>query len=390
MQFLPTSRYARGASLFKAGSSALYWMMNMTFLIRKVEINGLRGLKGEVEFNRGLNLIIGQNNSGKTTILEAILSSLLLSLEDLAHIMDNFMVLEAARGNLKCSLAFIVPNGSGHVCSIVETNDSTSKECIEISKRKKGLTLPILKVPMTSIRAVVSIENKERKKRVDISPKETSLRVHLEENSSDKPLINAKVGVVPSGILPYNRTECMLEYLRDHNPNSLVTIKLGRKEYGLKLGTDEFGDPLAFVKHGNELIPFYSVGKGLQRAFQILMSGMLYDILMIDVIENAMHPELLAQVVENLVNLAKDKQIILTTQSLEAAFMLASSFLGLKPTTDREAILHKIEEQGDLEGFNLVITDVRDGKLLSATLRGKIALRRIAGSEDVRSTLLED
>ena len=356
------------------------------FLIERLEVDGLRGLKGEVELGPGLNLIMGPNNSGKTTLLEAILSSLLLSLEDFGEAMDFFIVLEAARGSLRHSLSSVVPKNTALVCSTIRIGDRVNEECVRTSKNEETLTLPSPEVPVLTGRVLVSIENVKRDRKVDIILERNGMLLNFKGGTSSVPLVNKRVSVIPSGVLPYNHMERLLGRIKVHDPDRLkaLAIKLGEREYGLDLATDEWGDPLVFVKYGNALIPFYSIGRGFQRAFQILMSGTLYDIFMVDEIESAMHPELLAQVVESLVNLAKDKQIILTTQSLEAALMLASSFLGLKPTTDREAILHKIEEQGDLEGFNLVITDVRDGKLLSATLRGKVALRHLAGSEDTR------
>ena len=46
------------------------------FLVEKLKVSGFRGLEGEVSFGPGLNLIMGPNNSGKTTLLEAIMFSL--------------------------------------------------------------------------------------------------------------------------------------------------------------------------------------------------------------------------------------------------------------------------------------------------------------------------
>lgn len=41
--------------------------------ISKLIINGFRGFKHtEIEFEEGLNVIIGQNNGGKSTIMEAL------------------------------------------------------------------------------------------------------------------------------------------------------------------------------------------------------------------------------------------------------------------------------------------------------------------------------
>ena len=128
---------------------------------------------------------------------------------------------------------------------------------------------------------------------------------------------------------------------------------------------------------------------------QYLLQLSLADIMLVDEIESAMHPELLEVIAAKTAEAARrGKQFIITTQSLEAARMLAAALV----TQDRAAwrspsrLLEEVRRvcadpsgEEELEKLLALIVLDRDGdSLKSMRLTGCEALSHIAGTRDVR------
>ncbi|UXD22594.1 hypothetical protein IPA_06550 [Ignicoccus pacificus DSM 13166] len=353
----------------------------MYFTVLEAEFRNFRGLQGTVRFGKGLNLILGPNSAGKTTLLEAVAFSLIPHLSEVAEFADFLMMMEASRGSVRHSFSSMISGEDAEACLKMNTLSDAKKICINLTKKEYLISIPgEYEGVMKRVEVIVESSNGNSIQFI-FDKRGYGFRVKHSKRG-----LSGGIAVIPSGVLPYNRTEARIGTLKRKNPDILqkFIISIGDKKYSIDLATDEWDEALVMVVEKDKLYPFYSIGKGLQRAFQIMIFGALYDLLLIDEIESSMHPELLAHISLYITELAKERQIIVTTQSLEASMFLASAALGLKPTTDREHILEKLEETAEEPLFNLIIIDTYDGRMKSATLSGKSAIRKLVGMDDVR------
>ncbi|MEB3851075.1 MAG: AAA family ATPase, partial [Desulfurococcales archaeon] len=209
----------------------------------------------------------------------------------------------------------------------------------------------------------------------------------------ESPLL--RIGVLTSGILPFNQFDSLIGYFKRVKPEIVdnLVISIDTERFRVDLGTDPWNELVALIRGiGNaEPLIFYSIGRGLQRAFQIALYLEISNILLVDEVESAMHPELLKTVASMIAKAASSRQVVVTTHSLEAASMLASAIVDPgRATGDREALADMLEEAcggsgGALsERIGLVILNREGSTVRSATLRGCDALWHIAGAEDPR------
>jgi len=293
--------------------------------IREVELGGVRALHGVVRLGPGLNIVLGPNNSGKTTLLEAITISLLVNTADVKENLAKLMILEAARGSLPHALDSIVPTGGVSSAKPCTRLASGAELCAEISKEERVESMGV------QLSSVVHINIISEKCRLTIALGKGFTRLSAEGPSCFRG--GMMFNIVPSGIMPYNSFDAMLGKIKRTNPELLqdLGVEIAGRKYTLDLGVDSWNEAVALIHEEgvHHPIMFYSVGRGLQRVFQIMAMSKISDIVMIDEIESAMHPALLKQLVRFISSEVRNgrRQIILTSQSSEAVAMLVSALL---------------------------------------------------------------
>ncbi|MCE4625790.1 MAG: AAA family ATPase [Desulfurococcales archaeon] len=350
-----------------------------------VNLGGVRGLEGEVRFSNGLNIILGPNNSGKTSILEALMISYIMNFENVGVGLQKIMVQQAARGSMKHALADIVGDKQAKPC--ITLNDKR-RVCVSLSKEYKL-------VPGVSGlgEAVTLVFRSDSSCNVKIDISKTGIKVDIKGKCNEKP---QSLGYLPTGILPYNFFDTLIGYIKRTDPGKLedIVLELGNDKYIVDLGIDPWQEAVVIMrKYGNgKPLTFYSIGRGVQRAFIIMTLLNLFDISLIDEVESAMHPELLRYLGSYIAKRLKgDKQIIITSQSLEASTILASSILDPSdPTANRSILLERarekcIEKHETYDNiFSIIIITRKDNKIKSLVKKGCDAIIYLAGTRDPR------
>lgn len=361
--------------------------------IDRLVFDNYRSLSGDVSFGPGLNIIIGPNSAGKTSIIEALFHMLAVNYTDLRIMMGLLYVLHAARGSEKHSIASMVPSTQKEtrICGFTDIG----KSCIIMKKETRlesTLTVysPVVEISITGDARNCSIKLILTKEGINLTMKNTCI-------SNTK----LNLGLVTPGVIPYNFFDSLLGNIKRENPDLLdkLTIKIGSKSFKVDVASDEWDMLSAYLleKHDGKQfnVSFYSTGRGLQRSLLLRAQLFFSDIILIDEIESAMHPELLLDnsyvIIDGVVH--NNKQVILTTQSLEAARFLVAALLGADKRDARNMYrLYELAKQKcNNEEYNslgnlasLIILRNDSGIIKSMKYDGCDAVNYILGSEDVR------
>ncbi len=353
--------------------------------VQLVEMDGFRGLRGSVELGPGLNVIIGPNCSGKTSLLEALAYLATLAHSNLREAHALLALLHAARGSLQHSLSAIVRGDRGVVRGVF-TKDKRGSEEVEL-RIEKRITYEAIGTQINPVVAVsMTVEPRGCRLEYRLGPVSMALRF------TDECIEGAlNIGIVTPGVYPYNMfDEFVGRAKREESSVWRVLsqgIELDGVRYRVDVAADEWGRLAAYVLEDGEMVPFYSVGRGLQRALVMLAMLEYAELVLIDEVESAMHPELLAQVAERVAHAARrGKQILVTTQSLEAARFLAAAMLGAPREEWRrpETLLARLAESEPVEAFSVIILSRRGGELNTVKLEGAEAIEEVIRGEDVR------
>ena len=354
--------------------------------VENVILGGIRGLKGKISLGLGLNIILGPNNSGKTTLLEALAFSLIPNLGDVIESMSKLLIIVASRGSERHALESLVSETPGEPCSTLNIGGNAKEIC---SKVEKSIRIESHGISLQSV-VNLTIRSKYRNCFINIHLRKDSLSLGVEGKECFKEE-KLRLGVLTGGLLPYNQFDVYIGNMKQKDPDTLekMVIELSDASYRVDLGSDPWNEMVALIREaGRKPVVFYSIGRGLQRAFQLLVLSKLSDMVIIDEVESAMHPELLREVASNLARIARDKQIIATTHSAEVAVMLASAVLDPdNPTGDRDKLASIAQEycsRNPNPPLNLVILRRKGSTISSMTLKGCDAVLHIAGTTDPR------
>jgi len=366
--------------------------------IKNVELNGFRGLYGAVELSNGLNIIIGPNCSGKTAVIEALAHVLILNYTDLRITNGLLLILHAARGSERHSIASIAPSTSDTASSptrVCVVNNEGVRACISIEKSTRIESHGTQLSPVVEV--LLKASNRECSVKYTLGHRSIGIGIRGSECIKEKGL---SIGVVTPGILPYNFFDALIGRIKRENPDIFrkLEINVSGKVFKPDIASDEWDMLSAYILESDgesRNISFYSIGRGLQRALLLLLQLELSNIILIDEIESAMHPELLEEVVYWIVNAVNSgKQVILTTQSLEAARVLVGAISGVEKSLWRR--VHKLStiiprlcsseefSKQVRDKLSLIILRNIGGKLESLKMDGCSAIQYIIGTEDVR------
>ncbi len=363
-------------------------------LLKRVSLENFRGLNANIELGAALNIIVGPNTSGKTSLLEAIATNLVLNYTDIKFTNYYLLIMHASRGSEKHSIASLVPSKNIQANTCI--NIGNEKACTNITKESRQESHG------PQIITVVDVKLKATRRKCYLTYTLTPTGIGINANGKDCFNQEFGMGVLTSGIMPYNFFDKLVGKLKlEQGGLEALTLELAGKKFKVDIASDDWDQLAAYiVENSNQkkskMVIFYSVGRGLQRAMQYLLELNFADIMLVDEIESAMHPELLeiiatktAEAIRN-----KKKQFIITTQSLEAARMLAAALITHNKSIWRSPArllreVHNTCKDQDREEeldklLSLIILDRDDNKLKSLRLLGCEALSHIAGTKDVR------
>ncbi|PWQ93230.1 AAA family ATPase [Leucothrix arctica] len=293
-----------------------------------------------------VNLIVGKNNTGKSTLLEAVQvfasggnTSVLDKILDNRH---EFLS-DSANGKIRDSLLDVwqevsALNAPNVECSIsnLDGSEVVSSRFVDMNKYAIGDALPAKSAPYAVVNTTLDSETNLAK-----------LWDEVYLNSEDQFLQDA---------------------LHILNPN--ITSLMFVQRPGTSTG--ELPQRIAVVKLKGEAkaISLKSMGEGISRLLQIFLHAFFArdGYLMIDEFENGLHYSIQAQVLEKIFKLAKELniQVFMTTHSKDVIKAFSKVSLA-SPEEGRLMSLGRNEREVDKKTISALVYDEADTKLIAET-----------------------
>ncbi len=299
--------------------------------IRRVEMQDFLVFSGEfaAEFCRGVNVIIGGNGTGKTTLLKAL---------HWAHVCTNNKEYILLDGEYKGTLSTSEANGIPHVLEYYSSGIAFPLSTEIAWLQSSTVHLKIYSYPISGYAPIFDVRFSEALDQVFIDPSNSSW---LSCSISSLYIPTAEMLSHSRGFLeldrerplPFDKTEidiiakAGITPTREIKPNALKVLgKLKEKIGGV---VDYDGKDFFIVKESYGLkVPFSFEASGYRKLgllWKLLRNGLLEPgtVLFWDEPENSLNPELMPVLVDVLLELSRNGvQIFLATHSE----MLASYF----------------------------------------------------------------
>lgn len=302
-----------------------------------INISHFRGIEhAALDGLKQVNLIVGKNNSGKTSVLEAFFLLAGMSEPRLAVAINQFRDLSLKTDQdfkyifNKLNIALPIRlegciDGIMRCAAFMPFYEDTKE--IKITKDEKGEPLaPPLSRKKQDIDGLQIIfktaVTEEEKSTVSIKKDMVSIAGAYQERLSCKYLhIKTRLDQMPkdiANIIIKKRMDTIVKVLQEIEPN-LIDIRMGNNEN------------IYFDIGADELVPINIMGDGIRRTLSVLSSiyEMEHGVLLIDEIENGLHYSCLKVFWKAILTAAKlfDVQIIATTHSYECieALMLVET-----------------------------------------------------------------
>lgn len=257
-------------------------------IISEVAVEGFRGLKIATELKR-VNIVVGENGSGKTSFLESIFMSTLFQ----SDINDN---------DIHTSLIYMLSSRGDILSAFSTLSDS--------KVRLDGVITQFEKIDPYSIDVKVNNE-----KVAEIRVKSGILTT---ENLSG-PLFLPILRIMKRVDIKYSPLYISTFFDSSGNPERIYSIakrKNKKIESNFEILRDEYGQ----FKLYYDRLPAYVMGRGLLKRELIQLALTSSNILLIDEIEDSLHPDLVMEVLND-IKREKGVQVIFTTHVNEVVKM---------------------------------------------------------------------
>lgn len=256
--------------------------------ISEVAVEGFRGLKIATELKR-VNIVVGENGSGKTSFLESIFMSTLFQ----SDINDN---------DIHTSLIYMLSSRGDILSAFSALSDS--------KVRLDDVITQFEKIDPYSIDVKINNE-----KVAEIRVKSGILST---ENLSG-PLFSPILRIIKRVNIKYSPLYISTFFDSSGNPERIYSIakrKNKKIESNFEILRDEYGQ----FKLYYDKLPAYVMGRGLLKRELIQLALMSSDILLIDEIEDSLHPGLVIKVLND-IKREEGVQVIFTTHVNEVIKM---------------------------------------------------------------------
>ena len=297
---------------------------------KNIEIKNFRGIDHLVidDCSR-VNVFLGQNNSGKTTMLEAIAMLMGMSNPDVPQAINavrarkpfsNFIDVQYFFNNLDVTTPPVVKaeqsDGSSRQLKLAlsyvfdELADPKNEPQQQMSTVKYVNTLEM------NFKITKGTTNQNYKSWLRVNP----LGVVVNRKVADKYLENKRAWLTPSDLMTSNLANDLAElFKRNRKDTVLALLKLfDNRISSIEILTD---DIYIGFEGMSQMLSISMMGDGLRRYLSIVASAAnpLIDVLLIDEIDNGLHYSVYKKLWQALFALAEssDKQIFVTTHSKE-------------------------------------------------------------------------
>ncbi|MQL56204.1 AAA family ATPase [Acidianus ambivalens] len=262
--------------------------------ISEVKIEGFRGLEIASKLKR-VNIVVGENGSGKTSFLESIFMSALFQ----SDINDN---------DVHTSLLYVL-NSRGDILSAFSSL-SDSKVTLD------NITTQFKKVDPYSLDVEINNE------------KVAEIRIksgNLTTETLSGPLLLPVIKIVKRVEIKYSPIYISTFFDSSGNPERIYSIAKRKNKEKIKSDLEILQDEFGQFKLYYGKLPAYVMGRGLLKRELIRLSLMSSNILLIDEIENSLHPDLVMEVLKDIKD-EKNTQVIFTTHVNEVIKMAGKVF----------------------------------------------------------------
>ncbi len=258
-------------------------------IISEVAVEGFRGLKIDTELKR-VNIVVGENGSGKSYFLESIFMSTLFQ----SDINDNDIH----------TYLFYILSSRGDILSAFSTlSDSKA--------RLDDVITQFEKVDPYSIDVKVNNE-----KVAEIRVKSGILTT---ENLSG-PLFLPILRIIKRVDIKYSPLYISTFFDSSGNPEKIYSIAKRKSKDKVRTGLEILQDVYGQFRLYYGTLPVYVMGRGLLKRELIKLALMSSDILLIDEIEDSLHPDLVMEVLND-IKREEGVQVIFTTHVNEVVKM---------------------------------------------------------------------
>ncbi|MCG2907428.1 MAG: AAA family ATPase [Sulfolobales archaeon] len=258
-------------------------------IISEVAVEGFRGLKIATELKR-VNIVVGENGSGKTSFLESIFMSTLFQ----SDINDN---------DIHTSLIYMLSSRGDILSAFSTLSDSKA--------RLDDVITQFEKVDPYSIDVKVNNE-----KVAEIRVKSGILTT---ENLSG-PLFLPILRIIKRVDIKYSPLYISTFFDSSGNPEKIYSIAKRKSKDKVRTGLEILQDVYGQFRLYYGTLPVYVMGRGLLKRELIKLALMSSDILLIDEIEDSLHPDLVMEVLND-IKREEGVQVIFTTHVNEVVKM---------------------------------------------------------------------
>ena len=309
--------------------------------INSIEIKKFRGIENfKIEKFSKINILLGENNIGKTSILEAIFLLTGMSNPTLPNLINAIRT--EGETSMK-ELGWLFYNKDINSPIIISDRGSRSVQITPILGLENGSGLtPTYSVSGLKINGLKLLFNHKGKEgNVSFHKKDSEITI----NRSD---YNEKIIAcsLPANALKANLFSNIKAIIRKNKKAHLVDIiKLfDNKTLNVEIINDEVYVQLSNI---NDLIPISFIGDGLQHFIGICSAVLNPEnkVVLVDEIDNGLHYTVLKQLWKSLIKLSIENstQLFITTHNEESLKSLA-------------AVLEEEEEDIDLSVFSIQMT----------------------------------
>lgn len=275
-------------------------------VIGKVEIQGFRGLKVSAELKK-VNIVVGENGSGKTSFLEAIfLSTIFQSDMNENDINSSFIYTMNSRGDILSAFSSLSD-------SLVTLDNNTVT-----FKKKDPYSLEVY-------------VNDEEVAEINLKTASFSME------GVSGPVLLPVVKIHKKIYKGYSPIYISTFFDNSGNPERIFSIAK-RKNREIKSRFEILQDEYGLFKLYYDSLPAYVIGRGILKREIIKFSLAASNLLLIDEIEDSLHPDLVIQVLNDIKQ--SNAQTIFTTHVNEVIRIASKVF------DETEAIVLYLTKRG--------------------------------------------
>lgn len=320
-------------------------------MIKEFIVNTYRGLNGlELSELKNVNIIVGPNNCGKTSILESIILSGIF--EDIDLLMNTLIARYHRFSTEYFETIFPIDSSNPIICLQAKLDDDKLLHTHLLYKKSQSIS----KDEPTHVSNVFELlftynyddgtKNNGEPDRFKVRFEETSTNYNIQVGKGKQNVLDVKIPCKYVSFSRFSSSENLIE-----DVDKVLDQNLRRELVEILNVFDDQIDNFEIIgssrtiklfrKDGRKPLTLHDYGNGMYKAFFIATSALLAKngVLLVDEIEAGIHSKALVDFIDKLLKVCESNnvQLFLTTHSLEAIDIILDD---CKEQLDNTAIYH--------------------------------------------------